>query len=46
MEYNDLPHWNQLVSDFFSGKNKEASKESGNTDNVEGKKEPDKSGKT
>ena len=46
MEYNDLPRWNQLVSDFLSGKSKAVSKESGNTDNVEGKKESDKSGKT
>ena len=47
MEYNDFPRWNQLVSDFLSGKTTKqpASKEFGNADSVEGGKEPDKSGK-
>ena len=47
MEYNDFPRWNQLVSDFLSGKitKQPASKEFGNADGVKGKKETDKSGK-
>ncbi len=47
MEYNDFPRWNQLVSDFLSGKTTKqpASKESGNADSVKGKKETVKNGK-